>query len=80
MRKQFAHPAHGVQCAAAPVHVSRAAADGAAEAVRTMHRGSGTGQRSRRRSGRRFDASHLLRSLHRAIWRDFNAVMRFIFW
>ena len=65
MRKQCADHVHGVQCAAAPVHVSRAAADGAAEAVRNMQRGSGTGQRSGRRSGRRFDASHFLRSLHR---------------
>ena len=50
MRKQFVDPAHGVQCAAALVHVSRAEADGAAEAVRNMQRGSGTGRRSGRRA------------------------------
>ena len=45
MRRRFADHAHGVQCAASPVHISRAAADGAAGAVRAVRRWSGRLQR-----------------------------------
>ena len=67
MRKQFADPAHGVQCSASPEQVSRAAADGAADAVRNMQRGSGTGRRSGRRARARPGNLTLYRTLHRAI-------------